>query len=122
MSDHPHGYVPERTEKPWGHELLWASTDKYVGKILHIHGGHLLSLQYHEFKHESIYVLRGRIIFRYRDASGDLRDRVMAEGEAQVVPTGLVHQYEALEDSDVLEASTPHLGDVVRLTDRYGRV
>jgi len=121
MTVHPHLFTPQRAEKPWGHELLWASTDRYVGKILHIRGGHLLSLQYHEKKHESIYVLRGRIVFRYRDAAGALADRVMAAGDAQQVPTGLVHQFEALEDSDVLEVSTPHLDDVVRLQDRYGR-
>ena len=122
MAEHPHSFTPVRVEKPWGYELLWASTDRYVGKILHINAGHLLSLQYHEVKHESIYVLGGRMIFRYRDAQGALQDRVMGHGEAQQVPTGLVHQFEALEDSDVLEASTPHLGDVVRLQDRYGRV
>jgi len=122
MQEHPHTFAPVRVEKPWGYELLWASTDRYVGKILHINAGHLLSLQYHELKHESIYVLRGRMVFRYRDVEGALVDRVMGPGEAQQVPTGLVHQFEALEDSDVLEASTPHLGDVVRLQDRYGRV
>lgn len=121
MTVHPHLFTPARTEKPWGYELLWASTDQYVGKILHIRGGHLLSLQYHERKHESIFVLSGRIVFRYRDAGNALADRVMTAGEAQQVPTGLVHQFEALEDSDVLEASTPHLDDVVRLQDRYGR-
>jgi len=121
MQEHPHAFAPVRVEKPWGYELLWASTDRYVGKILHIDAGHLLSLQYHELKHESIYVLRGRMIFRYRNAEGALVDRVMETGEAQQVPTGLVHQFEALEDSDVLEASTAHLGDVVRLQDRYGR-
>ena len=122
MQEHPHAFAPVRVEKPWGYELLWASTDRYAGKILHINAGHLLSLQYHELKHESIYVLSGRMIFRYRDAAGALVDRVMGPGEAQQVPTGLVHQFEALEDSDVLEASTAHLGDVVRLQDRYGRV
>ena len=122
MPEHPHTYVPVRTEKPWGYELLWALSDRYVGKILHINAGHLLSLQYHTVKHESIFVLRGRMIFRYRDAQGALVDRVMETGEAQQVPTGLVHQFEALEDCDVLEASTPHLDDVVRLQDRYGRV
>ncbi len=122
MAGHPHGFAPVRVDRPWGHELLWASTDRYVGKILHIHAGHLLSLQYHELKHESIYVLSGRMIFRYRDAQGALAERVMAAGEAQQVPTGLVHQFEAIEDTDVLEASTPHLDDVVRLKDRYGRV
>ena len=121
MPEHPHTYVPVRTEKPWGYELLWALSDRYVGKILHINAGHLLSLQYHHVKHESIFVLRGRMIFRYRDAQGALVDRVMETGEAQQVPTGMVHQFEALEDCDVLEASTPHLDDVVRLQDRYGR-
>ena len=122
MTTHPHGFVPSRTDKPWGYEILWAHTDRYVGKILHIEPGHLLSLQYHEHKHESIYVLRGRMIFRYRDAAGALVDREMKAGDAQQVPTGLVHQFEALERTDVLEASTDHLDDVVRLQDRYGRV
>ena len=119
--DHPHGFVPERTEKPWGYEILWAHTDRYVGKILHIEPGHILSLQYHKQKHESIYVLRGRMIFRYKNEKGDLTEREMIAGEAQQVPTGMVHQFEAIERTDVLEASTDHLGDVVRLQDRYGR-
>ena len=122
MSEHPHYFEPVRIEKPWGYELLWASTDRYVAKVLHIRAGHLLSLQYHEQKHESIFLLSGRMIFRYRGEDGALADRVMLPGEAQQVPTGLVHQFEALEDCDVLEASTPHLDDVVRLQDRYGRV
>lgn len=122
MADHPHRFEPTRVEKPWGYEILWAHTDLYVGKILHIEPGHLLSLQYHEKKHESIYVLRGRMIFRYRDDGGELQEREMIAGDAQQVPTGMVHQFEALERSDVLEASTPHLDDVIRLTDRYGRV
>ena len=119
--DHPHVFEPTKIEKPWGYEILWAHTDRYVGKILHIEPGHLLSLQYHETKHESIYVLRGRMIFRYRDGSGELQEREMIAGQAQQVPTGLVHQFEALERTDVLEASTPHLDDVIRLKDRYGR-
>ncbi len=122
MAEHPHGFTPTRVEKPWGYEILWAHTDRYVGKIIHIEPGHALSLQYHERKHESIYVLRGRMIFRYRTDSGQLVEREMIAGEAQQVPTGMVHQFEALERTDVLEASTPHLDDVVRLVDRYGRV
>jgi mannose-6-phosphate isomerase len=121
MPEHPHTYVPVRTEKPWGYELLWACSDRYVGKILHVNAGHLLSLQFHNIKHEAIYVLSGRMVFRYRNAEGALVDRVMETGEAQQVPTGLVHQFEALSDCDILEASTPHLDDVVRLQDRYGR-
>jgi len=117
---HPHGFLPPRTEKPWGYEILWAHTDRYVGKILHIEAGHTLSLQYHNQKHESIYVLSGRMIFRYQD-DGRLAEREMKPGDAQQVPTGMVHQFEAIETTDVLEASTPHLDDVVRLQDRYGR-
>jgi mannose-6-phosphate isomerase-like protein (cupin superfamily) len=122
MAEHPHVFQPQHVEKPWGYELIWASTDRYVGKILHINAGHCLSLQYHNQKHESIYVLRGRIVFRYRDDSGELVEREMIAGSAQQVPTGMVHQFEALEHTDVLEASTPHLDDVIRLEDRYGRV
>jgi mannose-6-phosphate isomerase len=121
MTEHPHRFEPTRVEKPWGYEIHWAVTDRYVGKILHIEAGQLLSLQYHNRKDESIYVLRGRMIFRYRDQRGELVDREMIAGEAQHVPTGMVHQFEALEHTDVLEASTPHLDDVVRLKDRYGR-
>ncbi len=121
MSEHPHTFAPKRVDKPWGYEIHWAVTDRYVGKILHIEAGQLLSLQYHNQKDESIYVLRGRMIFRYKDARGELVDREMIAGEAQRVPTGMVHQFEALEHTDVLEASTPHLDDVVRLKDRYGR-
>ena len=121
-AEHPHRFEPVHVAKPWGYEIHWDVTDRYVGKILHIEAGQLLSLQYHEQKDESIYVLRGRMIFRYRNEQGELVDREMIAGEAQHVPTGLVHQFEALEHSDVLEASTPHLDDVVRLKDRYGRV
>jgi quercetin dioxygenase-like cupin family protein len=128
---HPDGFIPRRTEKPWGYEILWAQAGDYCGKILHIEKGQLLSLQYHELKHESIYVLSGRMIFRYddardarnaQDAPGQLRERIMGPGDAQQVPVGRVHQFEAIETTDVLEASTNHLDDVVRLKDRYGRV
>ena len=121
MNEHPHRVEPKRVDKPWGYEIHWAVTDRYVGKILHIEAGQLLSLQYHNLKDESIYVLRGRMIFRYKDERGELVDREMIAGEAQHVPTGMVHQFEALEHTDVLEALTPHLDDVVRIKDRYGR-
>jgi len=121
VTEHPDRFEPKHVAKPWGYEVHWAVTDRYVGKLLHIEAGQLLSLQFHERKDESIYVLRGRMIFRYRDAAGELVDREMIAGEAQHVPAGMVHQFEALEHTDVLEASTPHLDDVVRLQDRYGR-
>lgn len=113
--------APYRVEKPWGYELIWASTDRYVGKILHIEAGHLLSLQYHEKKDETIHVLRGQIIFRVRE-NDELVERSMGEGESYHVTPGTVHQMEAVTTSDLLEVSTPEVDDVVRLEDRYGRV
>lgn len=112
---------PYRVEKPWGHELVWARTDRYVGKILHIEPGHLLSLQYHEKKDETIFVLKGEIIFRVKDG-GELTERRMNEGESYHVTPGTVHQMEAVRATDLLEVSTPEIDDVVRLEDRYGRV
>lgn len=112
--------VPYRVEKPWGHELIWASTDRYVGKILHIEPGHALSLQYHERKDETIHVLHGEIIMRTREG-GEMVERRMRAGETVHIPTGMVHQMEAVESTDLLEASTPELDDVIRLEDRYGR-
>jgi mannose-6-phosphate isomerase-like protein (cupin superfamily) len=115
--------TPYRVDKPWGHELIWARTDRYVGKILHIEPGHLLSLQYHERKDETIYVLRGEIIFRVQEPGRDaLREVRMREGDAYHVTPHTVHQMEAITATDLLEASTPELDDVVRLQDRYGRV
>lgn len=112
--------VPYRVDKPWGHELIWASTDRYVGKILHIESGHALSLQYHERKDETIHVVRGEIIFRMQ-VDGSMTERTMRAGESVHIPTGTVHQMEAVEVTDLLEASTPELDDVIRLEDRYGR-
>jgi mannose-6-phosphate isomerase-like protein (cupin superfamily) len=112
--------LPYRVEKPWGYELVWARTDRYVGKILHIEPGQLLSLQYHERKDESIYVLRGEIILRLQQGE-TLIERRMREGESCHIPPTLVHQFEAVAATDLLEASTPEIDDVVRLRDRYGR-
>ncbi len=113
--------VPYRVEKPWGHELIWAKTDRYVGKVLHIEPGHVLSLQYHEKKDETIHVLRGEIIFRV-EVDGTVIERPMREGESYHITPGTIHQMEAVVASDLLEASTPEIDDVVRLKDRYGRV
>ncbi|MGH7663371.1 MAG: cupin domain-containing protein [Gemmatimonadaceae bacterium] len=107
--------------KPWGHEIIWASTGRYVGKILHISAGHSLSVQYHERKEETLYLLSGKLIFRAGARNSDLADVNLAEGDAFSVTPGTVHQLEAVTDCDVLEASTPDLDDVVRLSDRYGR-
>ncbi|HEV2670548.1 MAG TPA: cupin domain-containing protein [Gemmatimonadales bacterium] len=113
--------VPYRVEKPWGFELIWAKADCYVGKILHIEPGHVLSLQYHNKKDESIYVLAGEIILRIQQGETLIERRVRA-GEAFHIPPKQIHQFEAVSVSDLLEASTPELDDVVRLKDRYGRV
>lgn len=113
--------LPYRVDKPWGYELIWAKADRYVGKILHIEPGHVLSLQYHNKKDESIYVLSGEIILRIQQ--GDtLSERRVRKGEAFHIPPQQIHQFEAVIVTDLLEASTPELDDVVRLKDRYGRV
>ena len=108
-------------QKPWGHETIWAHTDQYVGKVLHIKAGQALSVQYHNLKDETIHLLRGQMIYRVKGTDGTLQDVVLKEGESYRNEPGTVHQMEAVTDCDVLEASTPHLDDVVRLSDRYGR-
>jgi quercetin dioxygenase-like cupin family protein len=113
--------LPYRVEKPWGYEIIWARTDRYVGKILHIEPGHVLSLQYHNKKDESIYVLTGEIVLRLQQED-TLIERRMREGEAFHITPKQIHQFEAVVASDLLEASTPEIDDVVRLKDRYGRV
>jgi len=113
--------VPYRVEKPWGYELIWALTDRYVGKILHIEPGQVLSLQYHNHKDETIHVLKGEIILRVKEGEA-LVERRMREGESYHIAPLTVHQMEAVTSADLLEASTPEINDVVRLQDRYGRV
>jgi mannose-6-phosphate isomerase-like protein (cupin superfamily) len=112
--------VPYRVEKPWGYELVWARSDRYVGKILHVNAGHVLSLQYHNLKDETMHLLSGELILRTQPGT-ELVARVMRAGESVHIPPKLIHQIEAVVDSDVLEASTPELDDLVRLQDRYGR-
>jgi mannose-6-phosphate isomerase len=109
-----------RVNKPWGYELHWAKTDRYVGKVIHINKGHALSLQYHTVKDETIYLWTGKLLFEI-DVDGTLVGREMAPGDAVHVTPRTVHRMTALEDSDVFEVSTPELHDVVRLEDRYGR-
>ena len=112
--------VPYRVDKPWGYEIVWARTDRYVGKILHVNAGHVLSLQYHERKDETMYLLAGELILRTRRGT-ELESRALRAGETVHIPPRMVHQIEAVAESDVLEASTPELDDLVRLQDRYGR-
>jgi mannose-6-phosphate isomerase len=113
---HPIRTVP----KPWGHETIWAHTDLYVGKILHIKAGHALSLQYHNLKDETIHLLSGEMRYQVM-IDGDMFDIGLKVGESFRNAPGTIHQMIAVTDCDVLEVSTPHLDDVVRLEDRYGR-
>jgi len=109
-----------RVPKPWGYELIFARTDRYVGKILHVNKGESLSLQYHEMKEETLFVVTGelRLTIEYK---GDRREFPLRAGEAFHIPPGVIHRMEAVRDTDVAEVSTPELDDVVRLEDRYGR-
>ena len=119
------GRVPvDIVPKPWGHEKIWARSDRYVGKIIHINAGHELSVQFHEKKDETIHLLSGEIVYRVqRDPSNqDLLDDVRLQiGESFRIAPGTVHQMVAVTDCDVLEVSPPEVDDVVRLSDRYGR-
>ena len=109
-----------RVEKPWGYEIHWAHTDRYVGKVLHINAGHALSLQYHDRKDETIYLFSGKLLYEIEEG-GQLRKLEMQPGDSLRVTPRTVHRMTAIDDCDVLEASTPELDDVVRLEDRYGR-
>ena len=113
--------IPARVDKPWGHELWWAWTEQYVGKILHVRAGHRLSVQYHEHKDETSYVLRGKLHLLKGPSADELVTTPVEAGSQWRNLPGEVHTIEAIEDADVLEVSTPHLDDVVRLTDSYGR-
>jgi len=109
-------------DKPWGHETIWAEGEHYAGKTLHVNAGQALSLQYHREKEETLHLLDGKVRFRIGSAPEDLKDVELVPGESIHLPPGTLHLIEAIEDSRLLEVSTPHLDDVVRLTDRYGRI
>ena len=113
------GDIP-RVEKPWGYELHWAKTDRYVGKLIHVNKGHALSLQYHNLKDETIFLQSGRMLFEIEE-DGELRQREMLPGHCVHVAPKTVHRMTAIEDCDIFEVSTPELHDVVRIADRYGR-
>ena len=109
-----------RVPKPWGYELIFAKTDRYVGKILHVNKGESLSLQYHEMKDETLYVVTGELLLTI-ESDGDRRELPLRQGEAFHIPPRLIHRMLAIVETDVAEVSTPELEDVVRLEDRYGR-
>jgi mannose-6-phosphate isomerase len=110
-----------RVGKPWGFELWWALTDRYVGKLLHIDRGAALSYQYHRRKDETIYVMRGELALELAPGGGRRRRRILRPGDGVRIRPGDRHRMTALTACEVLEASTPEVDDVVRLEDRYGR-
>ncbi len=115
-------FEPTKVEKPWGWELIWAHSELYVGKLLFVRAGHALSLQFHNEKDESWYVHEGRAELELGAAGETLFDtEIVSPGMAFRLRPGTVHRLQALEDTLVLEVSTPHLDDIVRLEDRYGR-
>jgi mannose-6-phosphate isomerase len=115
-------FEPRRVEKPWGWELIWAVADAYVGKVLFVKAGESLSLQYHEHKDESWYVESGRARLELGDVGQETLDEdVITTGACFRYRPGTVHRVTAIEDTTILEVSTPHLDDVVRLEDAYGR-
>jgi len=122
MSFQPWAYAPEKVEKPWGWELIWALTDRYCGKLLFVRAGQALSLQYHETKDESWYVQDGRASLELGTVeNGDLETGELGPGDCFHFAPGTLHRLRALEDTLIVEVSTPDLGDVVRLADDYGR-
>jgi len=114
--------LPRRVDKPWGHEEIWAHTERYVGKLLVIKKGHRLSLQHHEVKEETLRLMSGRIEVARGPSPDALQHDVLVAGDRIHLPPRTVHRFTALEDSVLLEVSTPELDDVVRHLDDYGRV
>jgi mannose-6-phosphate isomerase len=110
-----------RVEKPWGHELIWAHTDRYVGKILVIETGKRLSLQRHAIKDETILVMSGHLRLTLEGDDGVVGQEELGPGAHRRVATGRIHRYEAIERCELIEVSTPELDDVIRLEDDYGR-
>jgi mannose-6-phosphate isomerase len=113
--------MARRVEKPWGHEIWWAQTDRYAGKLLFVRAGERLSLQYHEAKDETSYLISGRLILTKGPSADELATTELGPGDCWRNRPGEVHTIEATEDALLAEVSTPELDDVVRLEDRYGR-
>ena len=115
-------FEPRRVEKPWGWELIWAHAEQYVGKLLFVRAGHALSLQFHRVKDESWYVQEGRAELQIGQPGDAMPNtEVVGPGAAFRLRPGTIHRVKALDDTLLLEVSTPHLDDIVRLEDRYGR-
>lgn len=117
----PGADLPRYVDKPWGGELWFAHTDRYAGKLLHVRAGERLSVQYHADKDETSLLLSGRLLLRSGPSADSLIETELGPGDAWRTEPGTVHSVEALEDSTIVEVSTPELEDVVRLADAYGR-
>lgn len=111
----------KKIEKPWGFEEIIEINENYVVKKLHMEQGHRCSLQFHELKHETVIMLSGVLKLVIGDSVNELRELTMMAGDTVVIRPGVVHRMEAIETSEYLEASTPELEDVVRLSDDYKR-
>jgi mannose-6-phosphate isomerase len=110
-----------RVDKPWGYEIRWAVTDRYLGKVLHVNKGEALSLQYHERKDEFQYVMTGCVDIELGGPDDELATHRMRQGDTLHIKPGTRHRITAVEDTDIFEVSTPEAEDVVRISDRYGR-
>ena len=113
--------VDRRVPKPWGHELIWTQTERYVGKLIVIEAGKRLSLQKHVRKDEAILVIAGRMVLSLESADDSIEQIEMGPGDHRRVPTGRIHRFEAIELTELVEVSTPELDDVIRIEDDFGR-
>jgi mannose-6-phosphate isomerase-like protein (cupin superfamily) len=111
-----------KVDKPWGWEVRWAITDRYLGKILHVNAGESLSLQYHERKDECQLVVTGELDFELGPSERELRRHRLRPGDTVHITPGMRHRITAVSDVEIFEVSSPEIEDVVRLEDRYGRV
>lgn len=113
--------LPQKTEKPWGFELLWAHTPNYAGKLIFVRKGHRLSLQYHEKKDESLYLREGKALVEIEGSDGRMESTILEAGQCRRIPPGTKHRIQAIEDTTFFEVSTPEMEDIRRLEDDYGR-
>jgi mannose-6-phosphate isomerase-like protein (cupin superfamily) len=122
-------HSPKVVEKPWGREIWYADQPAYAGKVLEVKAGKRLSLQYHERKTETLFLLSGRVNLTFRPLTpgeepatvSSLTPTLWLPGQSVHIPVRTIHRFEALEDSILLEVSTPDLTDVVRLQDDFQR-
>lgn len=112
----------KRVQKPWGYEIWWAITDRYLGKILHVNKNHSLSYQYHNIKDETIYLFSGEIVLEIEEVGKSREIKRLMPGESHRITPLTKHRMTAIEDSEVIEVSTPEYDDLVRLEDKYGRI